>query len=142
MANESKSILAQKGEVIPARQGDGDRSLRQTRERPDYAPQADIIETSDEFLLIADLPGVDDRSVEINLDKNILNISAHPQVETPQGYTLHYAEYTPGDFERRFVLSELIARDRIEASMKNGVLTLRLPKAGAARAHKISVKGS
>ena len=83
MANESKSIVAQKGEVMPARQGDGDRSLRTSRERPAYAPKADILETADEFLVIADLPGVDEHS----------------------------------DFERRFVLSERIARDRIEASM-------------------------
>ncbi len=141
MANESKSIMAQKGEVMPTRQGDGDRSLRTSRERPVYAPKADILETADAFLVIADLPGVDEQSVEINLDKNVLHVSAHPQAENLQGYTLHYAEYTPGDFERRFVLSELIARDKIEASMKNGVLTLRLPKAGAARARKISVKG-
>ena len=48
-----------------------------------------------------------------------------------EGYVLHYSEYAPGMFQRRFALSELIARDRIEAVMKAGVLHLHLPKAGA-----------
>ena len=139
MANQPKAMVAHQGEVVPARQADGDRLPRS--ERRIFSPRADIIETADEFLVVADLPGADEKMMEINLDKNVLTISASPAAERMEGYVLHYSEYAPGDFQRRFVLSEMIARDRIEAVMNNGVLYLHLPKAGAAKPHKITVKG-
>ncbi len=109
-------------------------------EHPLYSPHADILETKDEFMVIADLPGVDENKVEVNLEKNILTINAFPAMEQPQGYRLFYSEYAPGEYERRFVLSDVVDRDKIEARVKNGVLYLRLPKATQAKARQISVR--
>lgn len=137
----SKGPLATRKAEMPSLR-EGERSeLGETRERRLYSPRADILETNDEFIVVADLPGVDEKSIEVNLDKNILTITAHPAMEIPQGYALSFSEYVPGEYERRFVLSDMIDREKIEAGVKNGVLHLHLPKAGHAKPRRITVRG-
>ncbi len=110
------------------------------RDRRVFTPRADIIENEQEFIVIADVPGADDKSVEITLERNVLTLRATPPVEQPEGFSLVYSEYAVGDFERSFVLSDQIERDGIQAEVKDGVLRLHLPKAKAAKAQKIVVK--
>ena len=111
-----------------------------TRNRRVYSPYTDIIDIGDEILVISDLPGADENCVDVTLEKNVLTISAYPPEETVKNYSLEFAEYGVGDFERKFVVSQDIDRERIEARVKNGVLTLRLPKSGPAKARKITVQ--
>lgn len=111
-----------------------------TRSRKIFSPFTDIVDTGDEIMVIADVPGADEHCVEVTLEKNVLTIVAYPPVEQVEKYSLSYAEYGVGDYERKFVISEDVDRERIEARVKNGVLYLRLPKAGPAKARKISVK--
>lgn len=110
------------------------------RDRRVFTPRADIIENDQEFIVIADVPGADDKTVEITLERNVLTLRATPPAEQPEGYSLIYSEYAVGDFERSFVLSDQIERDGIQARVKNGVLRLHLPKSKAAKAQKIVVK--
>jgi HSP20 family molecular chaperone IbpA len=131
---ENKALEVEKNEIQTETERARDRRL--------YSAFADVIETEDAILVMADLPGVDENSVELTLEKNVLKIDAYPEIEAPQGYTLAYAEYGVGDFERSFVLSDEIDREKIEAKVKNGVLHLRLPKSGAARTRKIAVQAS
>ncbi len=137
----NKGALASHKEKAPLVRKGEQQELAEARERRLYSPRADILETDAEFYVIADLPGVDENSVTVNLEKNILTITAHPVVEVPNGYDLAYREYIPGDYERRFVLSDVIERDKIEASVKNGVLHLHLHKAGIAQPRRITVRG-
>jgi len=111
-----------------------------TRNRKVYSPYTDIIDTGSEILVIADLPGADENCVDVTLEKNVLTINAFPPVEKVENYSLEFAEYGVGDYERKFVVSQDIDHEKIEAKVKNGVLTLHLPKAGPAKARKISVK--
>lgn len=111
-----------------------------TRESRVYTPKVDIYEKDDVIYLVADVPGSDENQVEVTLDKNILTIDAQVLPERPEEYTLNYAEYGIGDFRRRFNVSDEIDRDQISASVKNGVLTLTMPKVGPAISKKISVK--
>lgn len=113
-----------------------------TRDRSVFVPRADIYETQDAIYVVVDVPGADEKSVELGLEKNILTISAYPPEQHPEGYSRVYSEYGVGDYERRFALSNEIDRENIEASVKNGVLSLRLPKAPQAKARKIAVKGA
>ncbi len=131
--SDAKSLDPRKAEIS---YNDGER----TRNRKVYSPYTDIIDTGAEILVIADLPGVDESSVDVTLEKNILTISAFPPEEKVEKYSLEFGEYGMGDFERKFAISEDIDRERIEARVKNGVLTLHLPKAGPAKAHKIAVR--
>jgi HSP20 family molecular chaperone IbpA len=88
------------------------------------------------------MPGVDENSVDITLEKNILTINGYVEAETPENYSLAYAEYEVGDYQRSFTLSNQIDFEKIEAAVQQGVLRLRLPKAGPAKARKITVKAA
>jgi HSP20 family molecular chaperone IbpA len=110
-----------------------------TRERACFVPRADIYETIGSITVVADMPGVDKNSVDITLEQDVLTINGYTALGGPQGYRLAYAEYQAGDYQRRFTLSDKIDRDKIEATMKDGVLRLRLPKVEPT-ATKIAVK--
>ena len=111
-----------------------------TRETACFIPRADIYETDEEIVVLADVPGVDEGSIDITLEKNTLTLNAYVDDGQPKDYSLAFAEYAVGDYTRSFRLSDEIDRDGIEAAVHNGVLRLRLPKAGPAKARKISVK--
>ncbi len=139
MANETKELQVQdtqKQEVTSM--NDAER----TRSRKAYVPRADIYETNDEIFVVADMPGVDENSVDITLEKNVLTINGYVESEAPENYSLAYAEYEVGDYQRSFTLSNQIDLDKIEAAVKHGVIRLRLPKAGPAKARKIAVKAA
>jgi len=111
-----------------------------TRASRAYLPRTDIYETSEEILLTADIPGADESQVDITLEKNILTINARVDAGWFDNRRLAYQEYGLGDFQRSFALSGEIDREKIEAVVRNGVLTLHLPKTPAAKSHKIAVK--
>lgn len=114
--------------------------IETTRDVLTFVPRVDIYEVDDTVVLVADMPGVDENSVDITLEKNILKINgfAHPQA--PQDFEPAYAEYRYGNYERTFALSDEVDRDKIEATVKNGVLRLVMPKAEEAKTRKITVK--
>jgi HSP20 family molecular chaperone IbpA len=111
----------------------------QTRSAKIFVPRADIYETQEQLLVLADMPGVNEDGLDITLEQNILTI--YGKVEPPQlnGFTLTYSEYGIGDYRRVFTLSNEIDRDGIQATLKNGVLKLVLPKSKRAMPRKISV---
>jgi len=111
-----------------------------TRNRKVYVPKVDIYETKDSMVLIADMPGVDESSVDLTLEKSILTISGAVAPVAMDGYSLAYTEYDTGDYQRAFTLSEEMDKDRIEATVKSGVLRVVLYKAKEAKAKKISIK--
>jgi HSP20 family molecular chaperone IbpA len=111
-----------------------------TRARLAFTPRTDIFETGENIIVIADMPGVSENSVEITLEKSVLTINGYVDDERPEGYTQSYAEYRVGDYYRRFTLSNTINQDKIEATVQDGVLSLTLPKL-VPTTRKIVVKG-
>jgi len=111
-----------------------------TDETPVYTPRVDIRETETEVLLIADMPGVDETSVSIDLEGSELAIRGKFVPKTPDGYSLSYQEYGSGDYERTFTLGDIIDRAEIKAVVKDGVLRLTLPKAKEAQPKRIAVQ--
>ncbi len=135
MANEATELQeVEKQEMTET--GEAER----TRAGRVYIPQVDIYETEDNIILITDMPGVDEECVNITLEKNVLTLNGYVDEQEPEDYDLAYAEYGIGDYQRNFTLSNQIDQENIEASMKDGVLRLVLPKAGPAKARRISVK--
>jgi HSP20 family protein len=118
---------------------EGRDGAERTRTSRVYMLRVDIYEQDDETVLVADMPGVDEDSVDITLEKNVLTIKGYVE-EMMEGYGLAYSEYGVGDYERTFALSDEVDRNKIQASMKEGVLRLVLPKAEEARTRKITVK--
>ncbi len=105
-----------------------------------FVPQVDILESENQILLVADLPGVDQENLDVTLEKNVLTIRGTVKPHGPEGYQLAYAEYEIGNFERAFTVSNDIDRQGIDAVVKDGVLRLTLPKAKHAVLQKIAVK--
>jgi len=111
-----------------------------TRNRRVYVPKVDIYETKNSIVLIVDMPGVDEQAVDITLEKNILTITGNVEPVVFAGKTLAYSEYDTGDYQRAFTISDEVNQDKIEATVKNGVLRLVLNKAEKAKLKKIAIK--
>ena len=114
--------------------------VERTRSKKLYTPAVDILEGKDSLYLVADMPGVNENSVDITLEKNVLMIYGTVEPEIPEKHRLVSSEYGIGDYQRTFTLSDEIDREKIEATVKNGVLRLTLPKAEVAKTRKIPVK--
>jgi len=134
MAKKDQVMEVQKLEEAPADE------MERTRSRRTFVPRADIFENDKEILVLADIPGASEKTVDITLEKNVLSITAFVEPTIPSGFEIAYAEYEEGDYQRSFRLSDEIDRDKIEAVVNSGVLRLRLPKAQEAKAKKIAIK--
>ena len=112
----------------------------QTRHGLVFTPAVDIFETDKEITLLADMPGVKVNDLNIDLHENVLTLTG--EVHSPEGPNEMdiLREYRTGKYFRQFTLSQVIDQGKIDASMKEGVLRLRLPKVEAATPRKINVK--
>ncbi len=115
--------------------------VERIHDRKVWAPLTDIYEKNDALVLVCDMPGVDEKSVDITLEKHVLTITGSAPQHKPEGYSMAYTEYEAGDYERAFTISEEVDCDRIEAGVRNGVLTITLPKLEPSR-KKIAVKSA
>ena len=104
-----------------------------------YSPRTDIYETDGAIVLRADLPGVEEASLDITLEENRLEIYAASEPREAQGYNLSHYECGSGDYGRSFVLPDKIDGEKVDAVLRNGVLELTLPKKEGAAARRIPV---
>ncbi|HOV49350.1 MAG: Hsp20/alpha crystallin family protein [Chloroflexi bacterium] len=137
MAEETKELQMEQAKKQELLEGDAER----TRSRLVFVPRVDIYEGNDAIVVLADMPGVAPEAVDITLESNVLNINGYVTPQYPEGYSLAWAEYRIGDYQRSFTLSEEIDQERIEATVKDGVLRLVLPKA-TPTTRKIAIKGA
>ncbi|NYJ09129.1 HSP20 family molecular chaperone IbpA [Rhizobium leguminosarum] len=114
-------------------------SSEPTSAGPIFAPPADILEKGDTVVMLLDIPGADPESLDITLDERILTIMARVTSAEPEDYTPTYIEFRDGTYERRFVFSEQMDGEHINAVLKDGVLRLTVPKA-ANTVKRINVK--
>ena len=115
-----------------------------TREEPTrpgraYQPDVDIYETPEALWLWADMPGVDEKRIAIDLANGVLTIEGVVVLEDYKELEPVYTEYNVGNYLRRFAISSDVDVDAIKARMANGVLELELPKAERARPRKIAI---
>ena len=103
------------------------------------APDVDIWETEDGYLLEADMPGVTKSGLEITLEGNVLTMTGHRQHQALPGEVV-LRESRPVDFRRVFELDPAIETNRINARMDNGVLVLELPKQEQVKPRMIKVE--
>lgn len=131
MANENTVSKSTAAEV---------ESTEHTRAGTCYRPCVDILERPDDLVVLADVPGATGEDIDVDFEDGTLTI--HAKVKPRQEENLQYLlrEYGVGDYYRTFHVSEAIDAGKISAEYTDGVLTLHLPKAEAARPRKISVK--
>ena len=108
---------------------------------PVYVPRGDVRENAEAFVVVADLPGADEKSVEATVQKRVLTIEGWTQLEKPQGGEELGREFGAGRFRRDFTLPDAVDPERIQARVKNGVLTVTIPKKEEVKARKIQVTG-
>jgi HSP20 family protein len=109
---------------------------------PVYVPPADVIEKGDTVIMLLDLPGAVPASLDVTLDKRMMTITAKVKSSVPEGYAPVHIEFQDGTYERRFIFSDQMDGEHIDATLKNGVLRLTVPKAPDAAAKKIAVNAA
>jgi HSP20 family protein len=105
-----------------------------------FRPDVDILEQPDAFVIHADMPGVSEKSVEIDLAKGVLTLNAQADEDEDDNRRLH-TEYRSGGYHREFRVSEDIDAASVSATMKDGVLELLLPKSAESQPRRIAVSG-
>ncbi|MFD3623641.1 Hsp20/alpha crystallin family protein [Streptomyces sp. NPDC058698] len=108
--------------------------------RPSAMPM-DAYRSGDDFLVHFDLPGIDPESIELDVERNVLNVRAERRSPAPENAEPLVAERPTGTFTRQLFLGETLDTERIDASYYAGVLTLRIPVAEQAKPRRIQISG-
>lgn len=128
----SNKALTQRDEVqVPQRRELPQRSIR---------PQVDIFEDETGIMLMADLPGVTKEGLDIQVDKETLSIDGKAEIEMPEAMQAVYADIRATRYQRSFSLSSELDGNRAQATLKDGVLSLRIPKREQFQPRKIEIR--
>jgi len=111
-----------------------------TRDQPVFSPATDIYERDDALVVVCDMPGVDDKHVDITLEEGVLTITGYAQTEEPANEEPLYRGYETGVFRRAFTLGADVDPEKIHARISNGVLRVELGKAEKAKRRQIPVQ--
>ena len=112
-------------------------SRETTRKNDQYiSPSVDIFETDEGLTLVADMPGLDDDSLDVTIDQGVLTL----QGNAPAGSgDYHTREFAMAGYWRQFLLSDIFDAEQAEATIRQGVMTLKIPKAEKAKPKRIEV---
>jgi HSP20 family protein len=121
---EKKELVSKEEKTVPARY---------------YVPTTDIYETEDALTVVMEMPGVEKKDIEINLENDVLRVEGRIDFSKYQGFEPLYTEYNIGHFARAFTLSRQIDRQQISAQLEDGVLRLTLKKAAEAMPRRIAI---
>ena len=105
-----------------------------------WMPLADVYETADSFLISLDLPGIKQEDIRIHMEGSELTLSGERKYQEPADGKTHKVERQYGSFQRTFQLPVNVNRDAIKASLKEGVLNLRLPKKEEVKPRSINIE--
>lgn len=104
-----------------------------------FVPEADIYETGDALMVLMEMPGVYKDNVDISVEDDVLRVQGRIDFSKYEGMDPVYTEYNVGNFARSFSLSREINQDKIDAEMKDGVLSVTLPKVEKAKPRTIRI---
>jgi len=109
------------------------------RPGPVFRPDIDILETKEGFVVYADLPGADESSVDVRIDKGMLTLDARLGTQPDETWNAIHSEYQWGSFHREFRVHDDIDVAGVSAKMQDGTLELRLPKTAEVQPRAIPV---
>lgn len=130
--NESRSLEVQEKKELAEKE-------EQTVPARYYVPYTDIYETEDDLTLVMEMPGVEKDNLDVKIEDDVLQIEGQIDFANYAEMQPVYTEYNVGHYTRRFHLSNRIDQDKISATVADGVLTLKLPKAEEAKPRKIKI---
>jgi HSP20 family protein len=105
-------------------------------------PRAGLRDTKDGFVLVAEVPGLTDSELQLSATQDSLTISGERKATAPQGYAVHRRERGDLRFSRSFALPNRIDADKVTAELKNGLLTVTMPRHPEAKPKSITVRSS
>jgi len=109
----------------------------------EWSPDVDVAETDNAFVVTAEIPGIDKKDIKITFHNNVLTIKGEKKKEEEiKEQNFHQIERVYGSFQRSFTLPSDVEADKIEASYKNGILKINIPKSEEERAKEINIKVS
>jgi HSP20 family molecular chaperone IbpA len=121
---EKKELVSKEEKTVPARY---------------YVPNTDIYETEDSLTVVMEMPGVEKKDIDVNLENDVLRVEGRIDFGKYEGLEPVYTEYNVGHFARAFTLSRQIDQQQISAQLEDGVLRLTLRKAAEAKPRRIDV---
>lgn len=121
---EKKELVSKEEQTVPARY---------------YVPTTDIYETEDALTVVMEMPGVEKKDIEVNVENDVVRIEGRLDFGKYEGLEPLYTEYNVGHFARAFTLSSKVDQRQISAQLEDGVLTLTLKKAKEAMPRKIAI---
>ncbi|MFH2057672.1 MAG: Hsp20/alpha crystallin family protein [Pseudomonadota bacterium] len=102
-------------------------------------PRTNLYEDGDNFEVRVEIPGIAKDDLSVKIQGNYLEISGSRVVDTPEGYKVHRSERETSTFSRSFTLPNDVDSEKVEASLKDGILYLKLPKSEAAKPKQIAI---
>jgi len=138
----TQTEVTRRGSGAAAQQAPGQAPQRQQAAEAPIRPPVDIWENKEGITLRADMPGVSKDRLNLRIDGNNLIVEGQVQFELPENAEALYADVRSSLYRRSFSLSGELETGKIEASLKDGVLTVRIPKRAELRPRKIEVQGS
>ncbi len=132
-------MSAKEKQVAVDKKTDSGKPAELTRDLPVFSPDVDIYEKDDAIMVLCDMPGVDDKHIDITLENDVLTLTGYQDTAEPEDITLLHRGYANGIFQRSFTLSTEVDREKIAARINQGVLQISLPKAEEAKPRKITV---
>ncbi|HJY05981.1 MAG TPA: Hsp20/alpha crystallin family protein [Bryobacteraceae bacterium] len=103
-------------------------------------PPVDVYEDAEGLTLLADLPGVSKERLKVEVERGTLIVEGDVQITVPEQMQAVYADIRSTHYQRRFALSDELETEKIEASLKDGVLTVRIPKRAQTKPRRIEVR--
>jgi HSP20 family protein len=132
MAGQQELQVQQKREVEKAQEP--------TMPTRAFLPNTDIFETEDALTLVLEMPGVDRGNIDVSVENGVLTVEGKINFDKYEGLQPAYSEYNIGPYRRSFRISSRIDQDKIKAEIRDGVITLVLPKAEEAKPRRIEVR--
>jgi HSP20 family protein len=131
MPGQQELQVQQKREVEKAQEA--------TRPMRAFLPTTDIFETEDALTLVLEMPGVDRENVDLSVENGVLTVEGRIDFNKYEGLQPVYSEYNVGPYRRSFRISGIIDQGKITAELRDGIITLVLPKAERAKPRRIAI---
>jgi HSP20 family protein len=131
--------MAEKQELQVQQKREVDKAQESTIPTRAYMPTADIYETEDALTVVLEMPGVSKDNVDVSVENGVLTVEGRIDFQRYEGLQPVYGEYNVGPYRRSFRISSQVDQNKITAEMRDGVITLALPKAEEAKPRRIAV---
>jgi HSP20 family protein len=140
MDESNREVATRPSDAVQREARPSDSVQREARPEIVLRPPTDIFEDADGITVQMDMPGVSKERLALQVNMNQLDVEGDAHIDMPQGMEALYADVRSMHYQRTFTLSSELETDKVEASLRDGVLTLRIPKRAELRPRRIEIR--